>query len=110
MPGFLMHTGATAMCPHGGTVSVVTINTRVLASGQPLATAGDTCLVTGCPFMVGNKPQPCVKVQWLVPSARVLVNGQPAILQTSSGLCLSPEQIPQGPPNVIATQTRVRGI
>ena len=30
---------------------------------------------------------------------RVTVGGQPAILQTSTGLCLSAEQIPQGPPH-----------
>jgi hypothetical protein len=49
-------------------------------------------------------------VQWLVPATRVLVNGQPAILQTSTGLCLSVEQIPAGPPTVVAIQTRVTGM
>jgi hypothetical protein len=50
-----------------------------------------------------------VKVQWLVPAARVLVGGQPAILQSSTGLCQSIEQIPAGPPNVAVTQVRVSG-
>jgi hypothetical protein len=50
-----------------------------------------------------------VRVQWLVPATRVFVNGQPAILQTSAGLCLSAEQIPQGPPVVAVTQPRVIG-
>lgn len=110
MPGFLLHVGATAMCPHGGQVSIISSNTRVMVSGQPVATFGDTYLVAGCPFTVpGPKPQPCVKVQWLVPAARVLINGQPAILQTSTGLCLSAEQIPQGPPNVLVTQMRASG-
>jgi hypothetical protein len=110
MPGFLFHVGASAMCPHAGQVSVISSNTRVLASGIPVATLGDAYLVAGCPFTIpGPKPQPCVKVQWLVPATRVLVNGQPAILQTSTGLCQSVEQIPQGPPTVIATQTRVIG-
>jgi hypothetical protein len=40
----------------------------------------------------------------------VTVLGQPAILQTSSGLCLSGEQAPQGPPSVLFTQTRVTGL
>jgi hypothetical protein len=39
----------------------------------------------------------------------VRVGGQQALLQTSSGLCQSAEQIPQGPPNVIAGQIRVKG-
>ena len=111
MPGFLLHVGAAANCPHGGQVSIISMNSRVLVNGQPVATLGDTFLIAGCAFTVPtNKPQPCVKVLWLVPASRVMVGGQPVILQTSSGLCQSPEQIPQGPPNVITTQTRVSGI
>lgn len=109
MPGPLFHVGATAICPHGGTIQTVSSNARVLVSGMPVATIADTSLVAGCVFTVGPKPQPCIRVQWLVPAARVLVNGQPALLQTSTGLCLSPEQIPQGPPAVIVNQTRVIG-
>ncbi len=110
MAGFLVHVGATAICPHGGQVSVISTNARVLVGGQPVGTFGDTYLVAGCPFTVPPaKPQPCVKVQWMVPAARVMIGGQPAILQASTGLCLSPEQIPQGPPTVVVTQVRVRG-
>lgn len=108
MPGPLFHVGAVAICPHAGPVQVISTNARVLVSGMPVATMGDTYLVAGCAFTVPpGKPQPCVKVQWLVPATRVLVNGQPAILQTSVGLCLSPEQIPNGPPTVVSTQPRV---
>lgn len=111
MPGLLFHFGASAICPHGGQVSTISTNTRVMVSGQPVATFGDTYLIAGCAFTVPpGKPQPCIKVQWLVPATRVLVNGQPVILQTSAGICQSPEQIPQGPPVIVATQTRVSGI
>lgn len=110
MPGFLFHVGATALCPHGGQVSVVPSSPRVLVGGQPVATMADTYPIAGCAFTVpGPKPQPCVTVRWLVPATRVLVGGQPAILQTSTGLCQSAEQIPQGPPNVVVTQIRVKG-
>ena len=110
MPGFLFHVGATAMCPHAGQVTTISANFRVLVSGQPVATFSDTYLVAGCPFTVpGPKPQPCVKVQWIVPAMRVFVNRQPVILQTSTGLCQSVEQIPQGPPTVLMTQLRVQG-
>jgi hypothetical protein len=106
----LFHVGATAICPHGGQVTVTSSNTRVLVGGTPVATMADTCTVAGCAFTVPpGKPQPCVRVQWLVPAARVLVTGQPALLQTSSGLCLSAEQIPQGPPSVVTTQPRALG-
>ncbi len=111
MPGFLFHLGAAATCPHGGMVNVITSNVRVLVSGQPVATLADQCTVAGCVFTVPpGKPQPCLKVQWLAPAVRVLVNGQPAILNTSAALCLSPEQAPQGPPIVSVTQPRVSGI
>ena len=64
--------------------------------------------MAGCAFTVPpGKPQPCVTAQWLTPATRVLINGQPPILQTSTGLCLSVEQIPGGPPMVVSTQPRV---
>lgn len=110
---FLFHVGASAMCPHGGQISTVTSNTRVTVSGQPVATMADNYPIAGCPFQVpagpSTKPQPCVKAQWLVPATRVLVNGSPAILQSSSGICQSAEQIPQGPPSVTVTQVRASG-
>lgn len=111
MPGPLYHVGATAICPHAGQIQTASSNVRVLVGGMPVATAADTSLVAGCVFTVpGPKPQPCVRVQWLVPAARVLVNGVPALLQTTPGLCLSAEQIPQGPPTVVANQPRVVGM
>jgi uncharacterized Zn-binding protein involved in type VI secretion len=111
MPGFLVHVGATAACPHQGQVSVVSSNTRVLLNGQPAATLADTYPIAGCTFTVPpSKPQPCLTVRWLAPATRVLINGQPAILQASSGLCLTAEQIPQGPPTVTVVQARVSGL
>ncbi len=102
--------GITAICPHSGQISVVSTNTRVKAMGQYVAVMGDTYTVAGCPFMVGTKPQPCVKVQWIVPAIRVKVMGKQVLLKGSTGICLSAEQIPQGPPNVIVTQMRVKGV
>lgn len=111
MPSFLLHVGATVLCTHAGSVTIIPTNNRVLVSGQPVATLNDTYTVMGCPFTLpGPKPQPCVTVRWLQPATRVRVNGQPVILQTSTGICQSAEQIPQGPPNVAMTQTRVKGI
>jgi hypothetical protein len=106
----LLHVGATAMCPHGGQVNAIPSSPRVLVGGQPLVTMSDTFLVAGCAFTIPpGKPQPCVKVQWLVPATRVMVGGNPALLATSSALCQSAEQIPNGPPVVSVTQVRVMG-
>jgi hypothetical protein len=108
MPGPLMHVGATVTCAHGGPASIVSSNARVLVGGLPVATIADLTLVAGCAFNPGA-PHPCVRVQWLVPAARVLVNGQPALLQTSTGLCLAADQAPQGAPLAVAVQPRVIG-
>ena len=59
--------------------------------------------------MIGSTPHPCVRIQWLTPATRVMVMGQPAILQSSTGLGLAPDQAPQGPPTIVATQPRVIG-
>ena len=110
MAGFLLDVGATAMCPHSAQVSISSSNTKVKAGGQAVTVLDDTFTISGCPFTIpGPKPQPCVKVQWLVPATRVKVGGKAVLLKTSTGLCLSAEQIPGGPPNVSATQTKVKG-
>jgi len=109
VPGPLVHVGATILCSHAGPATVVSTNARVLVSGQPVATIADQTLVAGCAFNIRGAPHPCVRVQWLTPALRVLVNGQPAILQTSTGLCLAADQAPQGPPVVAAAQPRVVG-
>jgi hypothetical protein len=65
--------------------------------------------VTGCPFNISGAPQPCVKINWLKPAARVLIEGKPAVLQTSTGVCVAGNQAVQGPPQVVTAQPRVRG-
>ncbi|MBZ4400706.1 hypothetical protein VZQ01_05725 [Myxococcus faecalis] len=106
MGAFVVHVGATVMCPHGGQVQTMPGNPRVKVGGQFVATMADQYLVTGCTF----PPQsggPCVQVKWMVPSVRVRVGGQFVILQNSVGMSLG--AAPLGPPQVVMTQVRVRG-
>ena len=112
MPGLLLHIGSTVQCPHQAPASAPPTQTRVLVMGRPVATTASAFTIVGCPFTVpGPKPQPCVRVQWLMPAGRVQVMGQPALLApavgTGAGVCLSAEQIPQGPPIISQVQTRV---
>lgn len=108
MPGPIYHVGASAICPHGGQVTTVSSNARVLVNGMPAATVADTSLIAGCPFQLpGPTPSPCITVRWLVPAVRVSVMGQQVLLQTSQNLCLSAAQAPQGPAIVTVNQTRV---
>lgn len=111
MPGPVLHVGAVISCPHMGPVTPQSSNVRVQVSGMPVVTIADVFPVAGCPFQIpvgaGTKPQPCVRIQWTVPAARVQVNGTPVLLQLSTGIALSVEQIPQGPPLISGVQPRV---
>jgi len=107
----LVTANATVLCPHGGQVTIVATGSRVTIDGQPVALQPDTTTVAGCAFTVPTgKPQPCVTVRWLTATTRVTVSGVPVLLQSSSSLASSAEQIPQGPANVVSTQLRVTGV
>lgn len=107
----LLHVSATVLCTHGGQASIIPSQVRVRVSGQIVAVQSDLTTVAGCPFTVpGPKPQPCVTVRWITAATRVRASGQPVLLQNSVGLCQSAEQAPQGAPNVVVTQMRVRGM
>jgi hypothetical protein len=110
MPGNVLHVGATVTCPHGGRAGGLPAQSRVLVGGQPVTTLADLYTVAGCPLNIGGKPQPCVTVRWLGSSARIRVNGSPALLQASTAVCQSAEQVPQGPPLVSVVQQRVMGL
>ncbi|MBO0655503.1 hypothetical protein J1792_22805 [Streptomyces triculaminicus] len=109
MSGNLLHVNATVTCPHGARATVLPAQARVVVSGNFAASVADQYTVTGCPFTVVNKPQPCVTIRWVAPSTRIRINGSPAVLRSSTGLCQSPEQVPQGPPNVSVVQQRAVG-
>lgn len=111
MPGFLLHVGAGVQCFHAAPALAQSTNIRVFVGGLPAVTVDDLWRVTGCPFYP-VKPQPCLSIRW-APAARVLINGRPAVVQTTGpgqGVCLPAEQVPQGLPIVSALQTRVAGL
>lgn len=108
MPGPVLHTGASAQCPHGGPLQIIAASPRVTVNGQPVAVVTDQGMVSGCPFTLPNgTPQPCLTTQWLVASTRVVANGQPVLINPLTALCISATQVPQGPPIITASQTRV---
>jgi hypothetical protein len=111
MAGSALTAMSSLQCPHGGTVSIVSANARVLAGGVPLALATDTFTIAGCPFQipvgVGTVPSPCVRVQWIVTDLRSGVNGAATLSTSSAGLCLAATQVPQGPVVIVAAQPTV---
>jgi hypothetical protein len=60
---------------------------RALVMGQPIMPITTPITVAGCPFQLpsGPTPDPCIKIQWSMPAARVLVSGQPAAVCTGPG-------------------------
>lgn len=112
MTSFVLTQSATIMCPHGGTVTMIPSQFQVMADGSPVLVLSDTGTVAGCPFQIptpgGPKPQPCVTVRWMVSIARWTIGGTPVLNRDAVGLCYSAEQIPQGPPNIVVTQMKVK--
>jgi hypothetical protein len=94
------------ICPHGGSVQISTTNSKVKLNGAFFALATDQFSISGCPFQipigVGTKPSPCLTVQWLVVDLKNKVIGSPILNEASVGLCLTAEQIPQGPVNIVS--------
>lgn len=113
MAGNSLTTAAQLKCPHGGTVSVSSANSRVSAAGSPLALASDTFTISGCTFQIpvgaGTVPSPCVRVQWIMSDLRDKTNGNLGLTQGSAGLCLAATQMPQGPVSVTSTQSKASG-
>jgi hypothetical protein len=112
MAAALLTTASSLQCPHGGTVSIVSANSKVQASA-PLALANDTFTIAGCPFQIpvgaGTVPHPCVTVQWTKSNMKTTVNGTPTLAQDSVGLCLAADQAPQGPVSVVQAELLVNG-
>jgi hypothetical protein len=108
----LLTTASTLQCPHGGTVTIASGNTKASATAA-LALASDTFTIAGCshqiPVGTGTVPHPCVKVQWTLTNAKTKVNGTPTLSQSSKGQCLAADQVPQGEVSIVNTQSKVSG-
>jgi hypothetical protein len=105
----LLNAASVLMCPHGGTVTASTSNTRARAAGGFILRARDTFTIAGCPLNVSGAPHPCVRVQWVVASPRTRVMSDAALTAESVGLCLAADGAPQGTAQVVTTQPRVTG-
>ncbi len=105
----LLNASSILMCPHGGTVSIVTSNARVTAGGDFAVRSSDTFMIAGCPFTLGPTPHPCVQVQWVQPAARSQVLGDFTLTEESVGLCVAADQAVQGTVEITSGQPQVAG-
>src|SRR5262245_28633491 len=110
MSGNTLNVNSVLQCPHGGSVQIITANARVKVDNAFAALATDQFIISGCPFQIpigtGTKPSPCITVQWLVTDIKSKVNSTPTLSKSSVGLCLTAEQIPQGPVSIVNTQAK----
>lgn len=104
----LLTTSSVLMCPHGGTVMIVSSNARAKA-GDFLVRSSDTFTIAGCPLNVAGAPHPCVRVQWVKSTLRCQAGGDFLLNHDSVGLCLAADQAPQGTVLIQSTQMRASG-
>ncbi|MGH3508185.1 MAG: hypothetical protein ACRDO2_13375 [Nocardioidaceae bacterium] len=84
-----IHTqGATTMCLHGGQAQPTVPLPRVTVSGQKAIGQATTYTISGCPFVVGTAPSPCVTASWVVAATRVQSTGIPLVLANSTAVCV----------------------
>ena len=97
------------MCPHGGTVTATTGNTRAKAAGAFLLRASDTFTIAGCALNIAGAPHPCVQVRWVQPALQGKAGGDFLLNEASVGLCVAPDQAVQGTVLILATQPKIAG-
>ncbi|MCE4555806.1 hypothetical protein [Pelomonas cellulosilytica] len=107
---FFLTPASSVMCPHGGQAVLFTSNTQALLPSGPVLLMTDVHPVVGCTFAPGGVPLPCVTIQWLTGSLQSTINGVPALMDNSVGLCLNPSSVPQGTAIVVQTQTQASGL
>ncbi|MEP6506795.1 MAG: hypothetical protein ABJC63_01115 [Gemmatimonadales bacterium] len=103
MAGSILTTDSQIQCPHGGQAVLATTNVRSMAR-SPMLLETDVHLVVGCPFTIGSKYSPCVRIEWSAGAKRVNVNGVAVLTQASMGKCMSAESATQGLALVVSTQ------
>ena len=104
MPGFLVHLGAFAICPHFGLAQPTSPNPRVLVNGQPTVTIESSFLISNC-LLSPNAGGPCLSAQFTSAATRIFSNGKPLLLTDSDSKCA-----PTGASLLILlTQLRVSG-
>jgi hypothetical protein len=106
----ILTTASSIMCPHGGSVSIVSSNTSTRAGGAAMVRPSDTFIVAGCAFSLPAGPHPCVTVEWQAPAATTKAAGAAVLTRNSIGLCKAADQAVQGAAIVQNTQTRAAAL
>jgi hypothetical protein len=101
MSGFVLSSGSTVLCNHGGKVQATLPESSVTVAGQPAIAQGSAFTVSAC----ANAPTaggPCTMASWVVAATKVMVKGKPMLLIDSKAVCA-----PAGQVSSIAVQSKV---
>jgi len=106
MPGQILTISSTVTCTHGGQAILLTSNSKVTVDGTPALLESDIHPVVGCPFTVGPKYSPCIRIEWTAGAAKVTINETKVLVRSSIGKCINAEGAPQGIAMIMNTQTK----
>ena len=115
MPAPVLTAAAKIMCAHGGQVTLIPKQMKVLAGGMPVMCVGDVVgsPIVGCPIPITPTTAPCLVVASEIPipmvgmSPRILAGGKPVLLAGLSGITSG---VPPAPIVVASPgQTKVLG-
>lgn len=111
MAGRALTDQSTLMCPHGGTVNVSAVNSCSIDGAKVLAQT-DVSTVSGCSFQLPTAPSPtpspCVIVVWSSAENADVINGIPALSDSSVGQCYAATGLVQGTVQVSNTQSKAQ--
>ena len=89
---------------------LTTANQRTQADGAAALLESDIHTVVGCPFTVGSKYSPCVRVEWNSASEKASCSSDRVLVESSIGVCYNGEGTPQGTAIVAITQRRASAL
>lgn len=83
-----------------------TSNTKFLVDNVPALLESDVHPVVGCPFTIGPKYSPCIRIEWTAGASMASSNGTKVLVQSSVGKCINAEGAPQGVAIIASTQMK----
>lgn len=87
---FVVTVGSTVMCPHGGTVTLKSTQTKLTVGGQAVLLATDimASAISGCTVVASTNTAPCLAVASLLMgmATKLTVSNQPVLLDSAQGL------------------------
>lgn len=105
----ILTTSSNIICPHGGHARLSSSNKNIIVNGNPLLLESDIHTIDPgtCPFFVGSKYSPCVRIEWSQGSRHSYKNEIPLLHTGSLGKCFNGEGAIQGTANILFSQLKV---